>query len=153
MEIVLKKWFKQVFRIWALLLCIFFFVLPLVRCSENSSLNATGYQIATGTGDLYDDSGENGDPLVFVLLFIPVVLLIMAFLSKSYKPLRNGAVVGLIAKIGFITAASIKLGSEEYSGTFELTGYNWFITAVYIGLICLAQIGIKKEISGEEKIE
>lgn len=135
----------QGFRLCAALLVVLFFTLPLVRCSGMTDLTATGFEIATGTGDLYDEWDGSGDPLVFVLLVIPIALVVLAFAKKSSSLLRNASIVGLVAKIGFIVAANARLNSPDYDGLFELTDFNWIVVAVYIGLICIAQFGIKKE--------
>ena len=145
MDDLMKRKFLQAFRICAAILCILFFTLPLVQCSMDSSLTATGFEIASGTGDLYNEWEEGGDPLVFILIAVPVILLILAFAKKSSGILRNASIVGLVAKIVFIIAANARLNSEDYEGLFELTDFNYFVVAIYIGLICIAQFGIKKE--------
>jgi RNA polymerase subunit RPABC4/transcription elongation factor Spt4 len=129
---------------FALLLCIFFFTLPLVQCSRNTSLTATGIEIATGTGDLFgrDDSGF---PLAFILVFIPVTLLILTFTNKSFAALNFVSIAGLAAKIIFMIFAFILISDEygEYGGSFKLTGSNWFILFIYIGL-CVTTFYCKK---------
>jgi ribosomal protein L40E len=116
----------------AVILCILFFTMPLVQCSQDSSKTATGIEIATGTGDLFDKN-DSGYPLAFLLLIIPVVLLILAFTKKSFTVLRNISIAGLLAEIIFLIYANSLLNSE-YKGDLELTGYNWLVFALYIGL-------------------
>ena len=67
------KNFRYAFMGCALLLCIFFFTLPLVQCSQDSSYTASGWEIATGTGKLFSEK-DKGYPLAFLLIIIPVIL-------------------------------------------------------------------------------
>ena len=103
---------RLIIKIGAFLLCVMFFTTPLVRCSFESNLNATGMQIATGTGMLYDESGEEGNLFAFVLIIAPAVLLILAFANFSFSILRNASVVGLAAKIVFLIGAYLR-GTEK----------------------------------------
>jgi hypothetical protein len=133
-----------------ILLCLLFFTMPLVQCSSDSSLNATGWEIATGTGDLFKESKDedakksSGDPLVFILIIIPVILLITAFKKLSFAALRNVSIAGLAAKIIFMIVMHIKLNSDDIGGTFVLTSYNWLVLAIYVGLVCFTQYCIIK---------
>jgi hypothetical protein len=140
-----------------ILLCLLFFTMPLIECSSNSSLNATGWEIATGTGDVYsklskddDKKKKGGNPLVFILIIIPVILLITAFKKASFTALRNISIAGLVAKIIFMIVTHIELRSDEVGGTFVLTSYNWFVIAIYVGLVCFTQYCI---IKGEGETE
>ena len=136
---------RMIIRIGGLVLCVMFFILPLVQCSQDSRINATGWEISTGTGDLYDESGEDGNPFVFVLIIIPVILFIIALTKKSFAVLRNVSIAGLVAKIIFIIGAYIMLNSDDYGSMFELTAFNWLVVGIYIGLVCIAHVGIKSE--------
>jgi len=135
---------KMIVKITGLVLCVLFFVLPIVQCSQDSSVNATSWQIATKTGDLMEDA-DSGFPyiVVFVLLLIPVILLIAAFITKSFTVLRNISIAGLIAKCVFIVVANIMLKSDDFDGAFVLTPYVWLIVVIYVGLIGLTQYCIK----------
>jgi len=124
--------FKFIIGGVALILCIFFFTLPLVQCSEDSSLNATGWEIATGTGDLYDEAEEDGDFIVFILLIIPIVLLVLALIKRSFIVLLIVSLTGLIAKIIFIIGAFARL--SDFEGAFELTAFNWIVLVFYLCL-------------------
>ena len=130
-----------------ILLCILFFTLPLVQCSQDSSLTASGWEIATGTGKLYSymGGGYEGDALVFVLLVIPVVLVVLAFLNKSFAILRNVSAVGLAAKIIFLLAANVRVNSADFKGAYVLTGGNWLIVFLYIGLVGITFYYAKRE--------
>jgi hypothetical protein len=124
---------KNIVKVSALLLCVLFFTLPLVQCSNDNSLTASCWEIATGTGDLFSQGGS-GYPLAFLLILIPVVLLLMAFIGMSFAVLRNISIAGLLAEIIFLIYANSLLNSGEYRGAFELTGFNWLILFIYIGL-------------------
>jgi len=131
-----KKNFRRIINGCAMLLCVLFFVCPLVKCSGGSA-TASGWEIATGTGDLYGEKGGDGEPFVFALIILPVALLILALADKPFIVLRNVSIAGLIAKIAFLIAAYMKI--DNYKGAFELTGGNWFILCIYIGLVWFTQ--------------
>jgi len=124
---------RNIIKGCAIILCILFFTCPLVQCSQDSSINASGLEIATGTGKLFS-KGDSGNPVVFVLIIIPVVLLILAFKNKSFAVLSYVSIAGLVAKIIFTTYVFVLLNSDKYKGAFELTVFNWLILALYIGL-------------------
>ena len=142
------KLFKNVIKGCALLLCVLFFALPLVQCSQDSSVTASCWEIATGTGDLFGED-DSGYPLAFLLLVIPISLLILAFINKSFGVLRNVSIVGLLAEIIFLIYANSLLNSGEYRGAFELTGYNWLVAILYTGLCVFSHYGIRFERGGE----
>ena len=53
----------------------------------------------------------------------------------------------------FLIAVYIKINSGYYKGGFELTGGNWFVVSIYIGLVCFTRycvIFFNKEIEGRE---
>jgi hypothetical protein len=144
------KLYKNVIKGSAILLCLLFFTLPLVQCSQDSSVNASGWEIATGTGNLFRNN--SGYPLAFLLLIIPVVLLIQAFTNKSFKLLRNTSIAGLSADIIFLIYANSLLNSGEYRGAFKLTGSNWLLAIIYIGLCALTYYCAKEGYSGDISI-
>jgi len=117
-----------------IVLCILFFTLPLVECSVDSSLNASGWELASGTGNLLGGVGGNGFPAVFLLIIIPIVLLILAFLNKPFAMLTYVSIAGLTAKVVFIIGAYINLNSGDFAGAFQVTAFAWFVLALYIGL-------------------
>jgi len=133
-----KRNFKRIIKGCAILLCVLFFVCPLVKCS-GANATASGWEIATGTGDLYGKKGGDGEPFVFALIILPVVLLILALADKPFIVLRNVSIAGLAAEIIFLIAAYAKINSNDYKGAFELTGGNWFILCIYIGLVWFTQ--------------
>jgi len=126
------KMFRNVIRGCALILGVMFFVMPLIQCAQNNSLNASGWEIATSTGDLFSESDEPGNPLAFVLLVAPIALLIVTFASKSFAMSRNVSIAGLLIKIAFMVVATIQM--RELDGLFELTGFNWLVLVLYAGL-------------------
>jgi uncharacterized protein (TIGR02145 family) len=130
-----KRNFRRIIEGCALALCVLFFVCPLVKCSQDSSLTASGWEIATGTGDLYDKKSGDGNPLVFALVIFPAVLLILAFMDKPFIVLRNVSIVGLAAKIVFLIAVYAKINSGDSKHVFELAGGNWLIVFIYICLV------------------
>ncbi|MCL2277648.1 MAG: hypothetical protein FWC21_07090 [Treponema sp.] len=125
--------YKNIIKGGAILLCVMFFTLPLVQCSQDNSKTASGLEIATGTGSLFSEN-DSGYPAAFLLLIIPAILLISAFRNKSFKILRNISIAGLGAKIIFLIIANSMIKSGGY---YELTGYNWFVLIIYIGLSAL----------------
>jgi len=132
----------MVVKIIGLILCILFFTLPVVQCSQDSSLNATTFQIATKTGNLMSEA-DDGYPIAFYLLLIPILVIILAFIS-SFKVLRIISIIGLIGKSIFIIVANILLRSGDLDGAFILTPYVWFIIIIYAGLIGFTQYCIIK---------
>ena len=145
MEKINKKHLKIIFQVGALLLCVLFFTLPLVQCSQASSYNASGWEIAIGEGKLFSESENKGYPIVFLLIIIPVVLLIASFISNSFAMLRNISIAGLLVKIVFIIYANLLLNSDDYKGGFGLTGFNWLVLGIYIGLCAIAFYCVKNE--------
>jgi hypothetical protein len=135
---------KMIVKIVGLVLCVLFFTLPVVQCSQDSSLNATSWQIATKTGRLMENA-DNGFPVTFILLLIPIVLLLIAFISKSFAGLRIISIIGLIAKCVFIVVANILLKSDDFEGAFVLTPYVWLIIVIYAGLVGFTQYCIVKK--------
>jgi len=143
MEETKAKKFKKIIMGCAALLCIFFFTLPLVQCTADSSLTASGWEIATGTGDLYQE-GTSGDPLAFLLLVIPIVLVAFALLNKTFALMSKVSIAGVAAKILFLIVASVRLNSDDIGGMLELTSFNWLVLIIYIGL-CGFTIYCKKQ--------
>ena len=135
---------KNIFKIGAILLCILFFTLPLVQCTQDNSYKASGWELATGSGNLFSQS-DSSFPIAFVLLIIPIILLIAAFVSDSFPLLRNISIVGTIVKIICLIYFNSVLNSGEYKGAFELTGFNWLVLGIYIGLVAYGFYCVKTE--------
>jgi len=135
---------RNIIRGGAFILCVLFFTLPLVQCTQYRSLNASGWEIASGTGDLFGEDGADADPLAFLLLVVPVALLILAFTGKSFTVLRNISIVGIVVKITFMIVAHGRMGSERL---FELTGFNWLVLAMYVGLCALSHYCEQNDVS------
>ena len=132
---------RNIVRGGALLLCFSFFTFPLVQCSQDSHLNASGWELATGTGDLFD-TASCGYPLVSLLIIVPVILLILAFANKPFLELRNVAIAGLVTKVVFIIATYAERNSNDFRGDFGLTASSWLVLAMHIGLCLLAHCSI-----------
>ena len=143
---------KAIVKSGALLLCILFFTLPLVQCTHDTSLNASGWEISTGTGDLFS-TDDSGYPLVFLLLIIPIVLLVMALIGKSFEILRNISIIGLIIKIIFLIYTSILLNSDDFRGIFQLTWFNWLVLGIYLGLCIVTFYCSNNPIFGDANAE
>ena len=139
--------FRYIIMGCAVILCILFFTLPLVQCSQDSNYNASGWEIATGTGKLFSEN-DKGYPLTFLLIVIPVILLIAAFVNVSFAILRYISITGLLAKIVFLIYANSLLNSDKTKGAFELTGFNWLILGIYVGLCAIAFYCAKNESEG-----
>jgi len=133
---------RNIIRGGALLIGVFFFTLPLIECSQDTSLNATGLEIATSSGDLFGETDEGGNILAFFLLAIPIVLLVMTFASKSFGVLAIVSAVGVVFKVIFMIVAQSRVA--ETDGLFRLTGLNWLVLTIYVGL-CVFTFYCKKQ--------
>jgi hypothetical protein len=130
--------YKNIVGAGAILLCLLFFILPLVQgtfeggwfFSSTEGLTATGWQIATGTGELFDRTDDSAYQVIFFLLIVPIVLLILAFAKRSFIVLGITSAVGLLFKIIFY----IVVESTGHDGGFTATASSWIVTALYIGL-------------------
>jgi hypothetical protein len=130
---------KLIIQAAGLVLVVLFFVAPLVQCSQDSSLSATGLEIATKTGKLMGEA-DKGYPIVFLLLAIPIILIIVGFIGKSFNSLRIVSVLGLVAQIAFMITAYAMLNSGDFDGgAFVLTGLNWLLIAIHAGIIGFTQ--------------
>lgn len=138
-----SKTAKNVVKGCALGLCVLFFILPLVQCSHYTELTASGWEIATGTGDMYEMSRASANPLVFALVIMPAILAVLAFANKPFSILRNASLGGLATKFLFIMGAYIMLNTDDYKGYFSLTGFNLLVLAIYIGLCVFTHNYIK----------
>jgi len=136
----MKQKVKFVIAGGALLLCVLFFVLPLAQCTQSSDVTATGFEIATATGDLMAE--QDAEPLVFALIVIPFVLLVLAFVVKFFAVLLGVSLLGAIAQIIFMIGSHIKF-NDEYEGMVKLTVYNWLVLVIWVGLIVLSAYGAK----------
>jgi len=120
---------------------IVFFTLPLVQCTQDRSINASGWELATGTGNVFGQN-DSGYPYVFALIIAPVILLILAFAGTSFGTLRNASIVGLLVKIIVLIVGSIQLHNEDL---FELTPFVWLVVVIYIGLCIFSHCCINSE--------
>lgn len=128
MEESKQKLFKNLVKGAALLLCALFFILPLVQGTRNG-LTASGFQIATGTGTLFETYRDSAYSVAFLLLIAPIILLILAFIKTSFNVLGIVSIIGLIINIIFIVVVDV-----EMRGSSSLTVFSWFVIVLYIGL-------------------
>jgi hypothetical protein len=79
-------------------------------------------------------------PVAFLLLISPAALAVLALIKKSFKILCGVSGICLICHIIFVSVSSGMISEEE-----KLTGFNWLILAVYIGLCIFTIVGITSE--------
>ena len=139
MEGIKSNSLKIVVGICALVMCILFFTVPLIAFRGNS---VTGWDFVVGK------SGFIRFPAIILLLIAPALLSIIAFLKKSYKILSVLSSICLVFEIVYLIIASSMLSSWQYGG--EITGGNWLILIIYIGICCMTFFGIKQEKKNQE---
>lgn len=122
-KIEVEKSLKGIIGVVALILCLFFFTLPLAQCSQDSSIAANGWEIATDRSEL----STNANIFVFFLLFIPITLAILAFLNVKYLLLLMFSTIGLVLKIIFIIVIY-----TNYEHLYIPTIFSWIILFIYI---------------------
>ena len=167
---------RLTFGICAILLCLAFFVAPLVSMSGGMGggvlplvgdlvrfgFSVTGFQFAMGTADIHVDflgmglpvgTFEQLIPAMFILLAAPILLAIFAFVGKSLKILFILSIAGLVVQIGFMAitgAVLLQIGTLRFIGiSIDFTAFAWLIAAVYIALIFLSLygLGLKKKVA------
>ena len=138
MELSKQTLFKIIIGGVALIMCLLFFVAPLLKNVEMAFFGEksgyTAFNFATGS------NGAGSFPVAFLWLIAPIVLAILAFMKRSFKILCGASTLCLILQIVFIVVISIMRDSNE-----ALTGANWVILALYVGLCILALVGIRTE--------
>ena len=128
--------YKNIIGICAIVLCVLFFVMPLVgNYSWFSNSSATGWDFVVGKGDFYRN------PIIILLLIFPGILAFLAITKKSFLVLIYTSILCLISKIIYLFIANNLLNS--HSG--ELTGNNWVILFIYLG-ICIFSIYCSKNV-------
>ncbi|GHU61865.1 hypothetical protein FACS189445_4300 [Spirochaetia bacterium] len=140
MEESKTNFYKNVIGVGGLLMCLLFFSVPLVTFR---SVSATGWNFVAG-----GSRGMITFPAIIFLLIGPAFLSILAFLRKSFKILSVVSAICLVLEIAYFIVASSMLSSWQYGG--EITGGNWFILLLYIGLCGLSFFGIKNEKQNHE---
>jgi hypothetical protein len=124
----------------ALVMCILFFAMPWID-AERATL--TGWDFVVGKG-----RGFVQFPAIILLLIGPALLSILAFLKKPFKILSVLSSICLTLEIIYLIVASSMLSSWQYGG--KITGGNWFILLVYIGLCGMTFWGLKNEKQNHE---
>ncbi|MDR1256168.1 MAG: zinc ribbon domain-containing protein [Spirochaetaceae bacterium] len=115
-------------KAFAILLCVLFFVLPLVQ--GRSGYTASGWEVAVGTGNLFSATSDSSYPFFFLFLIVPIILLVQAFARKSFAVMGIVSLIGLFFQFAFII--TVQAGGRNWG--FRLTGISWIVLAVYIGL-------------------
>ena len=138
MELSKQTLFKIIIGGVALIMCLLFFVVPLlidlVEQMGGEHSGYTAFNFATGS------NGAQSFPVAFLLLIAPVALAILAFIKQSFKILCGVSAICLILQIVFVIATSSMRASGE-----ALTGANWMILTIYVGLCILTLVGIRSE--------
>jgi len=129
-------------------LLISFFVFPIIHRAARIRINATGWELAMGSGGIFEEASYGGYPITLMLLIAPSILLVLALMKKSAKALTSVAIAGLLVKLGFIGLALIRLRTEEFSEIYALTLFNWIALAIFVGLIW----GLRAEAVAEEVV-
>ena len=139
-----QKQTTLIIRVCAIILVVFFFVLPLVRCTYEPELTVTGWNMASGTGEVYEIFSNHLRvvPALFIFLIIPLALAIVTFLSirplvKYYLIQTVLATAGVLAKLYFIMEMS---GRIRRAVGVESTGFHWLILLIYVGVAVLAGV-------------
>jgi len=152
---------RGMFGIFAFLLVIFFFMLPIVQCTQESTMAYTGWEISVSKSNSTSSDNDNFDKtisgisnylnvnipgnnnahiLVFLLLIVPIIFIVLAFTNVSFIVLRNVSLIGLAVKVTFIIIVYAKYG--DY---FIPTIFCWLILGIYIGICVFAFYCTKDE--------
>jgi hypothetical protein len=132
--------YKTIIGVCALVMCVLFFVVPLIDAGRTT---LTGWDFVVGKG-----RGFVQFPAIILLLIGPAILSVLAFIKKPYKLLSIVSSICLAFEIIYLVIASSMLSSWQYFG--GITGGNWFILLVYIGLCGMSFYGIKSEKQNHE---
>ena len=120
-----EKSIKGIIGVVAFLLCIFFFILPLAQCTQDSSIAYSGWEIAKDRSEY----SSNANIFIFLLLVFPIVLIILAFLNAKFSLFLIFSLLGSVSKIIFIIVIY-----TEYKDMYIPTIFCWIILFIYIGL-------------------
>jgi len=121
----INKTIKGIIGVVAFLLCIFFFILPIAQCTQDSNLAYSGWEIAKDRSEY----SSNANILVFLLLIFPIGLIVLAFINAKYILFLFFTLLGTISKIIFIFILY-----TEYKDLYIPTIFSWFILIIYFGL-------------------
>ena len=142
--------YRLIFRVTGFLILLFFLTMPLMHVSNNTSQSASAYEIATGSGELFNtinsvlseiNAAASGYPVAFVLLLIPGLILILSFTKVPYIVISVISAAGVLAKIVFVIVMSSQLNSDVFhfiygkmESSMGLTAWNFIIMVLYVGL-------------------
>ncbi|MCL2362524.1 MAG: hypothetical protein FWC73_12030 [Defluviitaleaceae bacterium] len=130
-----QKIFRIIIKVIALALLLFFF-LPwvFVNCT---GVYISGYDFAVGRravdGDPY--------PIVFGLVLVPVILITLAFAKKSFKYIRNVAILGLVCLLAFMFLFLNTIENRGLGAYVEFTIYMSGMVLMYFFLIGIGHYG------------
>jgi thiamine transporter len=149
------------FMFLSLVLCVLFFVMPIADYTPRGAGELTEEQLNAvppvsaltaldlAIGGRYDYEGVrvriDAEPLIFILMVIPVFILMLALNNVQGKILRNLSCIGLAAKVLFLFGTLSGLYLRKYTGELDLLPYVWIIPVLFAALILAAQFGLKSE--------
>jgi len=122
-----------------------FFIFPLIHRGARIRSDASGWGIASGSSNLFNDTTISSSPAVFLLLLAPAVMLVLMLMGKSVSTLLYSAILGFAVKIGFIIWAIIATrGNGIFGIEYSLTMSSVIVLLVYAGLV-LALWGMERK--------
>ena len=127
---------RQIYKWGALFLCLAFFIMPLASCTYVNE-TATGWNIARGTRNAMLLLSSN--PIMFIMLAIPIFMAASGFVACSFIVLRKAALLGLASHLIFIGWLATR--SEFRNGLFEFAYGTWLVLLVYVLLFGAAHFG------------
>ena len=133
--------YKIIIGLCALVLCVLFFVLPLLT---HGRLTVTGWRFVVGY------RGFASSPFMILLLIAPAILSFFAFSKKPFIILRNVSIICLVCQIIFLIIATTLLATG-LAGT--LTSFSWVILLIYGGLCIFTFFCAKNEKSNNSLSE
>jgi len=126
-------------------LAISFFIFPLIHRGARIRSDASGWGLASGGSNLFNEAAIESFPAAFLLLIVPVAIFVLTIMGKSFRALLYSAVLGFVVKFGFIVWAIIATGESGIFGTeFSLAMSSVIVLLVYAGLV-FALRGIERK--------
>ena len=123
------------YAIVSISLAISFFIFPLIHRGVRIRSDASGWGIASGGSNLFNEAAIGSFPAAFLLLLAPLVMFVLTLMGKSVRTLLYSAVVGLVVKLGFVIWAIIATGANGVFGVeYSITMSSVIVLLVYAGL-------------------
>jgi thiamine transporter len=129
------KAFRAHYAIIYVSLIALFYNAPLVHLNARTRTDATGWNIAMGTVSRPAEIISGTAPIVFVLLFVPAVLLVLFLAKASVKAMLLVSSAGFVVQCLFMVGANITLGGLVLENDYSLTIMNWILIVIYAGLV------------------